>query len=82
MGDTDWISDNNIQQRVSERRTECEVIAECLRLHGFDVSWERVNRHYRVCHRWYYGLLSTGFMVKQTGFREGTNAVNRNTARG
>ena len=51
------------------RRRRCEAIAAKARHQGFDVTWERVNRHYAWFTRWDEGRLATGYLIRRTGIK-------------
>lgn len=63
---------NALSQREADmvyRRRRCEAIAAKARHRGWDVSWERVNRHYAIFCRWDEGRLATGYLIRQTGIK-------------
>lgn len=58
-----------IAQQVRERQQWCRDLARRLRNIGWDVTPEKVNRHYKWFKRWDDGLTSFGYVVNRTGIR-------------
>lgn len=64
-----WVPIDDILTRVEARTQDCVDIAERARSHGLSVTWSDVNRNYKVWKRWDMGLLSLGYVMRQTGAR-------------
>lgn len=63
------MSYQELMNQVRERRNECEHIAFILKRKGFDVDWQRVNRSYALFKSYHDGLMSLGYLIKQTGIK-------------
>ncbi len=54
---------------VAARRRHCDAIARKARSRGLDVNWRKVNRNMALFDRWDAGLISTGYLIRQTGIQ-------------
>lgn len=63
------MSYQELANQVRERRNMCEHIALILRRKGYDVDWQRINRSYEIFKRYHDGLMSLGYVIRETGIK-------------
>jgi hypothetical protein len=67
-----WIPANDWLERITEREINADAIAQRLRHIGYDVTTDRVLRHYRDFVEWDQQRLKLGYLRTITGIRRVT----------
>lgn len=68
-----------VARAVQHRKDMVTAMTRHARFCGLDATEAMVNRHYDKFYRWHMGILSTGYLIKQTGvtYNPGKNLKNQ-----
>lgn len=58
-----------VARAVKQRKEMVTAMTRHARFCGLNAEETLVNRHYDKFYRWHMGILSTGYLIKQTGVK-------------